>query len=243
MADQLAADYEKLLAVANTCLLTTNDSVKADIAWTVERHLDTYQPIFLATMGLPGESKKYFVYVEAPFMNTYSSPGLDTIRVTVFDYFSGSACTPLAQREFQMESRSHIDGVQIINPGHGLGEVLAINALYGGPSRPLVRGITYWTLEAKPSGLPVFRQISCDGEKLTPSYRVYGSPEEAALYNKDGFSPADWGRNITNQCVSLRIRSLYELGCSYDFPNQKHDARAVELRMEMAEYPISPQTI
>lgn len=238
MADQLAADYEKLLAVANTCLLKTNDNVKADIAWTVERHLNTYQPIFLATMGLPGETKKYFVYVEAPFMNTFSTPGLDTIRVTVFDYF-GNAWTPLAQREFQMESRSHIEDVQLINPGHGLGEVLAINALYGGPSRPLVRGITYWTLEAKPFGLPVFRQISCDGETLEPSYRFYESPEEVALYNKDGFSPADWGRNVTNQCVSLRIRSLYELGCSYVFPNQEYNSQAVELRQEMARVRLS----
>jgi hypothetical protein len=239
LADQFAEDYKTLISVSNKYLWTTNDSVKAEVAWTVERHLDTYQPVFLATMGLPGELKKFFVYVEAPFMNTYSSPGLDTIRVTVFDYFTGSACTPLAQREFQMESRSHIDGVQIINPGHGLGEVLVINALYGGSLRPLVRGVTYWTLEAKSCGLPVFRQISCEGETLEPSYRVYGSPEEAALYNKDGFSPADWGRNVTNQCVSLRIRSLYELGCSYDFPNQKHDAQAVELRKEMAEVRLS----
>lgn len=239
LADQFAEDYKTLISVSNKYLWTTNDSVKADVAWTVERHLDTYQPVFLATMGLPGELKKYFVYVEAPFMNTYSTPGLDTIRVTVFDYFSGSPCTPLAQREFQMESRSHIDDVQIINPGHGLGEVLVIKALYGGPTIPFVRRFTYWTLESKPCGLPVFRQISCEGETLEPSYRFYWSPKEATLYNKDGFSPADWGRNVTNQCVSLRIRSLYELGCSYDFPDRKHDSRAVELRKEMAEVRLS----
>ena len=139
-ADQFAEDYKKLISVSNKFLWETNDSVKADVAWTVERHLDTYQPVFLTMMGLPGESKKYFVYVEAPFMNTYSSPGLDTIRVTVFDFFSGVACTPLAQREFQLASRSHIVDVQVISPSNGLGEVMAVHALYGGPSTPLVHG-------------------------------------------------------------------------------------------------------
>ncbi len=234
-ADQFAEDYKKLISVSNKFLWETNDSVKADVAWTVERHLDTYQPVFLTMMGLPGESKKYFVYVEAPFMNTYSSPGLDTIRVTVFDFFSGVACTPLAQREFQLASRSHIVDVQVISPSNGLGEVMAVHALYGGPSTPLVHGTSYWTLEANPPGIPVFRQISYDDEKFKPSYRLYESPVEVATYNRDGFSPSEWGRNVTNRCASLRIRSLYEFGCSYDFPNYKHDQRAVQMRKEMTE--------
>lgn len=250
LADTLTDDYKKLTAISNQYLFETNDAAKADIAWMVQRNLETYEPAMLATMGLPGKSKKFFVFVEVPFINKVSYLGLDAIRVTVFDFWEGGRYTPMHQREFTMGSRSHVAGIQVEPPRQGLGEVLVIHAYYGGPERRPALGTTYWTLEApqktmpetsnwtlaaNPPPLPVLRQISERGRDFEICFRRYASVGEAACYNPDGFSPEEWGRNVTNPCLSLRIRSLYELGCHYDFASHQDAPHARDLEQRMSE--------